>query len=166
METNDISLINKIYYKALQAADKPVEIQPPVASPIKPEAVRERYKYTPFQLNEAKKMAARVGVEEASRLTGVKSSTIYKIGQYPKKIKAKAPMLKKERKDLEIKRRMTTYVTAAKMALYWYSNICATMPGKSAKKKCFERAAIKYFIKPEDLWMAFTNNKIEGVNYP
>lgn len=143
-------------------------VQPPGLSPMKPAALARQKTYTPLQKKEAVDLAAKVGVTEAERITGISRWTIYKAARDPH-LGQDAPSKKLENnihKAGAISPHMLTLIKAARLALYWYNNIQGITRGEQVKKDCFRRAAKKFELNFDSFWTTYTHNKIDGVPYP
>jgi hypothetical protein len=167
MTENDPDLIAKLSQQAKISALNSPRPQSPGLSPLRPETRRPQVKYTRHQIREAIKLAAEVGVKAAEQATGVKKATIYKACQDPNF--GNIPESKRIVDDVftleYIKTpRMTTLVTAARLALYWHAN----MKGKGLagkKRECFFRAADRFHLNRNVFWALYRKNLIDGVIY-
>lgn len=159
MPENDPDLVREITEQARMAAGEPIK-HPPGLSPEIPQLKRGPRSYNIHQINEALKLAKSVGVAAAAKACGVSIWAIYKAGARPRQA-----VRKKCLPDRPVPR-MDLMVAAAKLALYWNSNIPGFKERQRMKRECFDRAAIKYKINPMILWEQYTTNGIEGVPYP
>jgi hypothetical protein len=168
MASNPPDQVRKLQQAARIASIGNTYAQPPGLSPEKPRNPTGGRAYTELQKKEAVDLAAKVGVTEAERITGISRWTIYKAARDP--YLGKESPSKKLENNLHttgsIHPHMLTLIKAARSALYWYNNIQGITRGEQVKKDCFRRAAKKFDLNFDSLWTAYTHNKIDGVPYP
>lgn len=154
---NDPREVRRITEEARIMAGKP-RAQPPGLSPEKPKR-RGQQLYSEQQVAEAIKLAATVGVPMAEEMTGVNRWTIYRVAGRERKKKKLVPI------DTPKNPRMRSFMSAARLALYWHMNLRQVKPAPRLKRDCFDRAADKFQIKRADLWTAYITNQIDGITY-
>lgn len=167
MTNQDTDAIAKLSQQAKIASLSSPRPQSPGLSPIRPEMKRPHVKYTKHQIREAVKLAAQIGVAAAEKATGVKGSTIYKAAQDPNHgdlTKTDQIVNDVFKQDFIKNPRMVTLVTAARLALYWHSQ----MPGlgyAARKRDCFFRAADRFNLNRHMFWTMYRKNQIDGIIY-
>lgn len=152
---NDPREVRRLSEEARIMAGKPIG-QPPGLSPEKPKRKGQKV-YDDHQIDEAIKLAAKVGVTLAEQMTGVSRWTIYKVAALQRKAAKLQPV------NAPVNPRMKSFIAAAKLALYWHMNLQKLKPSPRLKRDCFDRAADKYGIKRSDLWGAYIANQIDGI---
>lgn len=167
MPDSNSVFIAKLSQQAKIASLSSPRPQSPGLSPVRPEMKRPHVKYTKHQIAEAVKLAAQVGVEAASIASGVKVATIYKAAQEPgrgQKPKSKQIIDDVFKEGYVKSPRMTTLITAARLALYWHANMKGH--GEAAKKReCFFRAAERFHLNKNVFWNLYRKNEIDGIIY-
>lgn len=165
--SHDPDTIAQMSQKAKIASLSSPRPQSPGLSPLRPEMKRPNVKYTKHQKKEAVKLAAQIGVAAAAEASGVKASTIYKAAQDPNhgELPKSKQIVDDVFKEGYIKSpRMTTLVTAARLALYWHGQ----MPGlgmAAKKRECFFRAADRFHLNRNTFWSMYRKNEIDGIVY-
>jgi len=167
MPNQDTDSIAKLSQQAKIASLFSPRPQSPGLSPIRPEMKRPNVKYTKHQIKEAVKLAAQIGVAAAEKATGVKTATIYKAAQDPNhgELPKSNQIVNDVFKEDYIKNpRMLTLVTAARLALYWHSQMKG-MGVAARKRECFFRAADRFHLNRNTFWSMYRRNQIDGVIY-
>ena len=159
MTHNDPEIARDIAEHARMASLEAIK-HPPGLSPEAP-TVKRRTQYNAHQIKEALQLAKKVGVAAAAKACGVSTWIIYRAGANPSRLKERVKNAPKGPTP-----KMETLQSAARIALYWNSNIRGLKVRSSFKRDCFNRAAARYKINPAVLWREYTTNQIEGVPYP